>query len=60
MTTPPCPTTTDDTLAEIDREAELVAILTLMTARFTVFDHCDVRLKERAVAAIDRAKWREQ
>ncbi len=60
MTTPPCPATTDDTLVEIGNEAELVAILTLMTARFTVFDFYDVRLKERAMAAIDRAKWREQ
>lgn len=59
MTTPPCPATTDDTLAEIDLEAELVAIITLMTARFTVFDFYDVRLKERAVAAIDRAKFKQ-
>ncbi len=60
MNAPPYPSTTDDTLAEIARDAELRALLTEIVARYPTYDHYDVMLMERARAVLDRLKRREQ
>lgn len=59
MTTTPHPSTTDDTLAEIARDAELRALLTEIVARFPTYDHYDVMLMERARAVLDRLRHRK-